>query len=308
MRHSSATVVLATALAGAPLAAANRTPTILAPLTTWSVDYGKERCRAARTFGDKDKPTVLVIDLYGPRSSPAWTIAGPAVADMGGKPKLVSVQFGTLEPALRVEQLEFAQFGTFGRALTSTSLVGPPPRVPGQPLTVADAVKQLQADNFDVTTGQSIDHVDLVVGDRVKQLATGPMTELFKVMAHCADSIVSEWGYDPDVERTLSRRATPTNRDDFVRPIMDSYPSYAARIGAQTLVRMRVDVDATGAPKDCTLVEMLDASAFNDFACKTVMKNARFEPALDAAGQPVASYWETEIRYILPAPVSQGHT
>jgi len=59
--------------------------------------------------------------------------------------------------------------------------------------------------------------------------------------------------------------------------------------GARRLVRIRLDVDAAGAISDC-YVARTDQPEFAAPVCKAILKRGRFDPALDAHGQPVRSY------------------
>lgn len=63
------------------------------------------------------------------------------------------------------------------------------------------------------------------------------------------------------------------------------------RQGKRAIVHFRLNVDAAGQPTACHIQQSTRPKAFDDAVCKAIMRNARFDPALDAEGQPVASYW-----------------
>ena len=60
-------------------------------------------------------------------------------------------------------------------------------------------------------------------------------------------------------------------------------------------------VDASGAVTDCVVTNMTVAESFGDAACTDVKKRAIFEPAMDEAGRPMASFYTTRLRYTMRA-------
>ncbi len=69
----------------------------------------------------------------------------------------------------------------------------------------------------------------------------------------------------------------------------DYYPPDAKRIGAEGLVRVELQLDAEGVPKDCVVVLSSDNASLDRKTCELAMKFGRFHPARDAAGRPVAA-------------------
>lgn len=45
-------------------------------------------------------------------------------------------------------------------------------------------------------------------------------------------------------------------------------------------------------------------TAFNNVACRLLMANAKFFPAIDSDGNPVASFYTSSIKYIIPSPAA----
>ncbi len=81
-----------------------------------------------------------------------------------------------------------------------------------------------------------------------------------------------------------------------VRRIQDAYPSRARNRGEQGLVRMRVIVSPEGTVENCTIIKATEADNLESPACRAML-GAQFSPALDAAGQPMRSYYVTRITY-----------
>ncbi len=76
---------------------------------------------------------------------------------------------------------------------------------------------------------------------------------------------------------------------------MDIYPPEAKRKGEQGRVVAQLSVDKTGAAVACKIVESSGSASLDARTCELALANARFVPAKDASGRPVAS------TYTLPA-------
>ena len=79
------------------------------------------------------------------------------------------------------------------------------------------------------------------------------------------------------------------------------YPEAARKAAVEGAVRFRLAVDADGRPTGCDIVEsagpLLDAAT-----CGILMARARFHPARDARGNPVAGTFGSRIAWRLPLP------
>lgn len=78
------------------------------------------------------------------------------------------------------------------------------------------------------------------------------------------------------------------------------YPAAALRADEQGRVGFQVEIDAKGAVTGCTIVSTSGSAVLDAATCDAVRANARFAPARDAAGKPVASRWKQATRWALP--------
>lgn len=308
---------LGASLAGTPLAAKEAEPVVVAPSSQWQVDFGSERCRAIRTFGPEKDKTLLIIDQIVPNSEASWTVAGRSVEALRGTAANWTLQFGPTFPAITGHHIKGGTFPGFGKAIVGQGFVGHPDHDPGSPAeqikryrerqaaasqgqdeTTSDSVPDEQ--NYTYPTehvGKVIDWIELSDGKRVQRLATGNLAELFRLMKLCSDNIVKVWGLDPAVQSTLTRKASPKNMPAIIRSVTAVYPRGPEARGMMTMISVRLMIDETGKPTSCTMTEVADAKGFGDIACRQIMKVAEFEPALDAKGAPVASYWTQGVKY-----------
>lgn len=77
--------------------------------------------------------------------------------------------------------------------------------------------------------------------------------------------------------------------------MVNDYPNAALRSGQQGMVWVELSIDAAGKPVFCEIVHSSGFSALDDKSCFILMKRARFAPARDAAGQPIASLYRSRM-------------
>ena len=111
-----------------------------------------------------------------------------------------------------------------------------------------------------------------------------------EAMRACLRELVAHWGLDPDAQAALSRAVTPVGQADWQRRILEAYPRDMLRQGKSASVPTRLIVGPDGRPTACKAVA---EPSFEQATCANMIRYARFEPALDAAGLPVASYFIT---------------
>lgn len=78
-----------------------------------------------------------------------------------------------------------------------------------------------------------------------------------------------------------------------------SYPPAAMRNEEQGEVRYVLEVDTTGKPFDCRITASSGFPTLDAETCRMILQRARFHPATDAAGKPVASRYAGNVNYSL---------
>ncbi|HSQ95938.1 MAG TPA: energy transducer TonB [Croceibacterium sp.] len=78
------------------------------------------------------------------------------------------------------------------------------------------------------------------------------------------------------------------------------YPPSALREDGQGVVRFLLDIDATGVPVKCTVIQSSGRADLDDTACQLITERARFEPATDSHGKPVAGTFANSVRWQIP--------
>lgn len=295
-------ILVALALLVAPngVIAARPEPLTLKPSSSWHVDYAEDRCRIARVFGEEKEKTLLFLDRYGPGEYFRLTVAGAPVRTSRGKGE-VTVQFG---PAEKEQQLYFFN-GTLDKmpalVFTSGARVAPP-----SDQELAAIAKRLPGDEWielapvNDARLKAITHLALSKPlQRPVILETGPMRAAFKASDKCIDNLMTTWGIDVEKHKSMLRMPTPQQTP--ARWVVSSdYPLKMLSSGQPAIVEFRLSVGADGIPTACHIQSTTRPKEFDDAVCESVMRRARFDPALDANGTAIASYYRNTVRFQLP--------
>lgn len=97
-------------------------------------------------------------------------------------------------------------------------------------------------------------------------------------------------------------QARPVERDGFNRwaaRIQEAYPSAAIRRGIEGNVGVSVVIGSDGRVQTCTVTSSSGERSLDDAACQGMERYARYDPALDAAGNPTTGRDSITIVYQL---------
>jgi protein TonB len=97
-----------------------------------------------------------------------------------------------------------------------------------------------------------------------------------------------------------ARGASPDGLGRWAARIQGDYPSSALRREEQGTVTMRITIGANGRVEACSVTRSSGSSALDDAACRGMQRYARYNPALNAAGNPISATTSQSIRYVLP--------
>jgi len=81
--------------------------------------------------------------------------------------------------------------------------------------------------------------------------------------------------------------------------IQENYPSRAVRSGTEGTVGVSVTVGPDGKVASCRVSSSSGSDVLDEAACDGMQRYARFDPALDDAGNPTSASWSTRIVYKL---------
>lgn len=96
-----------------------------------------------------------------------------------------------------------------------------------------------------------------------------------------------------------ARGASPKGQRSWASRIQANYPRRAEREGTEGNVGVRVTVSPDGRVSACTVTSSSGSSDLDSAACDGMTRYARFDPALNAAGNPITGSYATTIVYRL---------
>ncbi len=280
--------MLAAAILGigaASPASAKAEPVMLEPSSKWNVDFGEEKCRLVRVFGEGENRHVLFFEQWGPKASFGFTASGRGF-DRFRANKPVSVRFFRDQEPMETQPF-MGTIASFGEAIIYSKLALEEPNQ-GQKLGILHQLNTARA--------SFAEFVEFKQRNRSVTFKTGELGEAFKVLNQCTQSLISDWGVDVEKHKSATKAVKWTNEQAIGQRLVETYPRAALRKGEQGIMRMRLKIDETGKMTDCVINQTTINKSLKSPACREMAK-AEFEPALDANGLPMASYYLTAITY-----------
>lgn len=274
---------------GAPLSAQAKADSeiSLSKTTKWEMNYDEDSCHLLAKFGEGDDSMILNITRFEPGSSFDVMLFGKMFGtDRTWVPVKIGFGDSPLDRRLGGAGLTASKqpFVLFMNLRLDGRVVDP--RDP----KILPVSRQMEAHAATAT---------IALPGKVYRLETSSLAAPFDAMRTCTDSLLTAWGYDPAVQATLSRPATPIGSPaNWVRT--GDYPKDALRAGQNGIVEFRLDLDETGKVAGCHILRRFNQDPFSDLTCHLLVQRARFKPALDTAGKPVKTYYINSVRFILP--------
>lgn len=284
---------------------AAKEPVRLAPSSKWHVNYSADSCRLGRSFGEDDDAVMLMLDRFKPSPIVYVTLTGNPVRVRGATRKVV-FHFGPAErkqerdftpgtmaggtPAIVVHRaiMVAANDATWDTPRDEESWKPADPTSVPQPRPDLDPAREAAVTFFEIA----------IPGRPALLLETGSMGAPMEALRACTDDLLRGWGIDADAHNSLSRQTSPAS-DPASWLNSGDYPDEMQYRGYEGLVYFRLVVDPSGSPASCHIQQSTRPQEFDDAVCKGIMRRARFEPALDAAGNPVTSYYVNRARFIM---------
>jgi TonB family protein len=155
---------------------------------------------------------------------------------------------------------------------------------------------QLPPDFWDALAGA--ESIQFRQGGRIaRQVGVSQTAAGVRALRQCASDALRQWGVNEAALSGLRRRPLTTNGFGITEA---DYPIDALHEHLQGRVVMRLTVSPDGRATACAPVVSSRDSRFDQAACRAALSRARFTPALDAAGQPVAAQIVTSVTFLPP--------
>lgn len=254
---------------------------VLEAASDWDLRERANLCRASRTFGSGEDAATLWIERSGTEPTFNLTFMGqPFRHPKGGG---IFMKFG--------DEPEFIR----SYLALETSRGDPVVRMYGVMLSLPEFDRELDSvaavEAPDAEKIEAIDRLHLR-GSIVKPvlLETGSLAPAFAFLDECVANFA--------VQHTSAGRAilgeasapVPIEPDDWIK--RHHYPNYLATARMQGWISVRMSVTSQGRPSSCFVTQASKPQLFDDAVCGTLMHRARFEPARDAYGKAIDSFFE----------------
>lgn len=280
----------------------------LDPSSDWQLRQYEDKCRMSRKFGQgEDEVTLWVFKAspgrfvnitalgrpfrnpYGSRVAmtfaPGETLSRGFLRSTSSKGRPVLSMFGVEPISSAQEPLdnEVSETGEEDEEAVDLTLGGE--FVLASPEVLAkryDAVEALEL------SGSLAEKVSLKVGG---------LQSMMTALDRCNEARMEARRRAQAKAGDSGRGATTSGEREWAVSIQQNYPSYLLREMAQGSVGIRVQINPEGRATFCEVTQYKGSAGFTDAACLGMLRFARFNPTLDAAGSPSWGTYATRITY-----------
>lgn len=297
--RQSASIILT--LLAVPAAA--REPVVLAPVKPWNLNYAENSCQLFRSFGDKDRPTLLVLERLSPHSNVTLMVAGGGLRARAGSGEAEVTFLPFPDHTFKTDMVVLTAEGRQPAILwTSVNLLpgwdpAPDPAEGERPMNDPERIKAAHALELD-TAGKVTGIQVTEPNGRRLILQTGRLGKATAMMRQCGNEQLSAWGFDPAVQQKIVRPAASTRSlaDYFTS---SDYPNAAVFNRSESVVRARLHIGVDGRVTRCISLTPFREPGFAEVVCRNLSK-AMFHPAELADGTKVPDYVVATIRFEMP--------
>ena len=274
------------------LAADSDQPLVLEPSSNWNLDYGEEDCRLGRSFGEGEDKVILIFAKYAPGTDMEIMLTGRGLS--ADRARDFSYRF---DPQQEVE-VDRPLFGDTPDDGTIWQFSGG--LLAAEDFDADDGLEteKQKTKSLEEDIAKKVESFTVQIGRKTPiTLRTGKLSGAIAAMDVCLDNLVTSWGYDTADLATIATWPKPKGSITSWFNYRD-YPGEALRKDLSGAVRFRLAIDATGSLTDCVIQSSYSDPSFPEKVCSEFLRKAKFEPARNAAGEGVASYWNNTVVFL----------
>ena len=275
----------------------------LAPSSPWVVDYAENSCRLIRHFGQGKDATIFALESEAPGAIDMLIAGRPLSTSMEQVPaKFLPLQTKRMlgfagrstdngDPLVLWSAVSLLPEDAVAAEAKKEAARKAHPQVRPPSVSLAEkAAMKAQRQAFAANT--TAIEIDARAG-RPVILEAGSLGEPIKMFDQCSRESLRDWGVDPDLEDKIVRPAWAPNPSAWFSP--SDYPRDMIMSGQESVVKVRLLVDALGRVTKCTSLSHFKEAEFNKIVCDKFTARARFEPAELADGTKVPSYYVNKV-------------
>ncbi len=259
------------------------------PSSPWNIQYKNESCKLRRDFGDGANQIMFELDRSEPGDRFNLAFYGAPLEKMATANK-ATITFGDL-PKQRAYPWQFSAHlipgGKTHIAFFQMALRPLPKVKAGAVLSSLTLGEESAVRSIAISANGTETHI----------FETGSLAEPLAAMRNCMDDLLTSWGVDPKVQ--LQRLPLPEgSKTRWITD--DDFPPLAWTENRGGVVKFRLAVDAVGFPTVCVVQEeAVGGKDLGAHTCKLMMQRARFKPALDRDGKPVAYFFRSFVNWVI---------
>lgn len=263
---------------------------VLQPASPWSLDTDGESCGLQRKFEGDKKTFIFEMRDYTPHSAALQFIVASADMSMpiGRNLSEGMLRFLPDNVAHEITSPQGMRWGfeargiAFEGTLDLRHLPVKEERSPAELKALDEALPERE---------RAINGIELrEVFRKDLRFETGSLGPAMAAMRTCLDDLLVQWGIDPEAHKALSSIAIRQNFEEVAAEVGQNYPRRAINKEKNGLVRVRLAVSPQGRVASCHIQDEYGGEEFRTAACHIFMEKAEYSPALDAQGNPIASY------------------
>lgn len=260
-------------------------PETLTRTGKWVVNYDRDACHLLAQFGTGKDVLAMRLTRYEPGDAFDFDLYGGRVAanDIVSKAK---VDFGLRGTHVEADAIN-------GKSGDLPVMLFGAMRLDGWESAKPEEIgPSLSPQQEAAVSGVTVK----VRGKKPFRLEFGSLARPMAQLRTCQSDLLKSWGYDPAVQTTLAKPARPANSPaDWLKS--GDYPAGARMMGQNGVIQFRLDVDAQGKVAGCHVLARTSPDLFADVTCRSVTRRAKLDPALDADGKPVRSFYVQKVRW-----------
>jgi hypothetical protein len=281
---ASCLLFIASFLCAATAQAQATPPEQLAMTGKWVMGYEPTFCALSGNFGEGDARVTAQFIRYSPTDA----------FDL----KLYGKRFRDNRPYSQA-LTDFNSDGTYSQDTAFHGMAGDVPVVMVGIRSLVEADRSgSPPETVTPAMEAGITNVSISMADKSAfRLMLPSMGPAMGALRNCTRDLVRQWGFDPDVQSQLISKPEPRNPERWLR--YDDYPEAALHRGENIILRYRLNVDASGKSTHCEILQATSAESAT-LTCTKLMQRAKFKPAIDSSGQPVASYYVGKTLWMIP--------
>lgn len=275
-------------------------PRIFSAASAWAMNYADDSCQLSRDFAHEGEIITLALERFQPGDTVELALASDELTRAPGE---FTTKFQFAPDAVRFEAQQFQGEledgrGYFGIGPVRLGIAAAPF---GDVEQVQHAATRLYRPADELEAARKLTSLTVTEGfTKEFTLDLGPMAPPIQAMQTCMDELLGHWGVDVERHRTLTRPAAPIEDPQSWVSATD-FPVDQRQKRRSGFNTVRLMLDEVGTPTSCH-IQRAGADGFNSAACRILMEKGRFQPALDAAGQPIPSYFVVNFRFQFSGP------